>query len=1093
MKKLLSIISLTALLLAGCAGQYDDTALKEKIDALSSQVAKCIQQVNDLNTQVQGLNAVIEQWKKGGFVESVQEINGGYTITFVGGQTVTIYNGKDGKDGNDGNDGHSPVVSIKADADGNLYWAVDGEWLLDAQGQKVPVTVTPSFSINEKGELIVTIAGVEQNLGLVQGAGNSIFESVVPGNETVVFTLVSGLSFEIPMVKAFKLVIDTKQFTEVSAGDQIAIPYTVQNGDGASVMAFAGGLYKASVDESAKTINVVVPSPAADGQVMAWAQTETLVSPIIILSFTAGQGGGQQNPDPQPEVVIVSNPQEYQSIPMAGGPVAVSLTSNVDIVVAQPSVSWVTAVLTKADYTLSLEVAENTGAPRSTDILIQRADNGATVQTVHIAQLGTVPQVSTTEWDFSQQTWQDAFAALGEPTVALAAVNLTISGLQLVADANAKYGTTYFQTPGSGSTSKNYFKFTASEDGVVTVAESHTGSTAPDPIRNVVVYNNGAEQSLAGSINSKNISNLKFNVKAGEVYVYGTGGMRFYKISFAAGETYDPENPGEETAEGELECTTPPTVGTVDMTAMYGYAAAANVTGGGNATGADVLHFNNGKALQTWLLARTKSEKAGDHTPKVIWLSGTFTPTDGRDFSEAHPWFDVKDVSNLSFYGTDGFVMDRIGIFCVRASNIIIRNINFQQPKANNGADAVSMQECDGVWVDHCTFTSLNQTKDYEDGSTDVTHGSKNVTVSWCRYIKTQKSCLVGHSNSQSSDAAITATFHHNWFDGSSSRHPRVRFGRAHVYNNLFDGCTTYGVGSAYGAKVLVEYNYFDGVQLPTDICTYPAKESNESNLQGSVAGYLYPTQNVYVNRPAKAKDPYPLSNVQYTSYGGSTITPLTYADFAPSYSYTVTAAEDVPTVVKAGAGYGKLGWTEAPIAANNGGITEFNGTDDDPTNPDTGDEDEPVVVDDGATHTYTLSMQSKALVQTMDGVAGATYFEASTNVADFSKDYSGSFTIDGVTYTQGIKMDSGGYVNFTTSASCNTTIRFYSAVRKQTTSGAKMQLIPSGADPIIFKDITWATYYDSGEVSLEKGTSYTLKQASGEQGLILVIIKQTE
>ena len=90
MKKLLSILSLTALLLAGCAGQYDDTALKEKIDALSSQVAKCIQQVNDLNTQVQGLNAVIEQWKKGGFVESVQEVDEGVTITFVGGKTVTL-------------------------------------------------------------------------------------------------------------------------------------------------------------------------------------------------------------------------------------------------------------------------------------------------------------------------------------------------------------------------------------------------------------------------------------------------------------------------------------------------------------------------------------------------------------------------------------------------------------------------------------------------------------------------------------------------------------------------------------------------------------------------------------------------------------------------------------------------------------------------------------------------------------------------------------------------------------------------------------------------------------------------------------------
>ena len=381
------------------------------------------------------------------------------------------------------------------------------------------------------------------------------------------------------------------------------------------------------------------------------------------------------------------------------------------------------------------------------------------------------------------------------------------------------------------------------------------------------------------------------------------------------------EDPGAEPIPGEgdeLACAMPPTIGTVDQTALVGYGAGVT---GGEGSGGQVLHFDSGKALQTWLLQRTKTEKKGDHTPVTIWLSGTFKSDDGRDFSSDHPWFDVKDVSNLSFLGTDDFVMDQIGIFCVRASNIIIRNINFRQPKANNGADAVSMQKCNGVWVDHCTFTSLNQTKDYEDGSTDITHGSHNVTVSWCRYIKTQKSCLVGHSNSETGDTQITATFHHNWFEGSSSRHPRVRYGRVHVYNNFYDGNTTYGAGSAYGAMVLVEYNYFDGVKLPTDICTYPAKDNNNSNLEGSVAGYLYPTQNVYVNKPANAKRPYPLSNVRYTQYGGTAGMELTYADFKPSYGYLVTAAEDVPAVVKAGAGYGKLGYANAPVAVNNGGI----------------------------------------------------------------------------------------------------------------------------------------------------------------------------
>ncbi|MBQ2102907.1 MAG: hypothetical protein II479_05005, partial [Bacteroidales bacterium] len=140
--------------------------------------------------------------------------------------------------------------------------------------------------------------------------------------------------------------------------------------------------------------------------------------------------------------------------------------------------------------------------------------------------------------------------------------------------------------------------------------------------------------------------------------------------------------------------------------------------------------------------------------------------------------------------------------------------------------------------------------------------------------------------------------------------------------------------------------NYFDGVQLPTDICTYPAKEGNVSNLQGSVAGYLYATEDIYVNRPEKARDPYPLTNVKYTSYNGSTITPLTYADFKPSYDYIVTPAADVPAVVRAGAGCGKLtGYASAPVEVNNGYISEYQGTDPDdpdPVDPDPDDPDEP-------------------------------------------------------------------------------------------------------------------------------------------------------
>lgn len=584
------------------------------------------------------------------------------------------------------------------------------------------------------------------------------------------------------------------------------------------------------------------------------------------------------------------------------------------------------------------------------------AENKVTTLNITLEDKNIVDKnaVVSYDWDFSSAEWQAALsqqasAACAETNGNSAVTNwsASLNGLTYTSVKSGKWSTNgYIQTGGAGTASDRAFSFTAPSDGTLKVTASNTGKDAVTD-RYVTVSTGGSTTDQVGGSASSAPTTLTFEVKAGAVKIYPTGnGLRFYRITYTSGNSSNPNNPNDPTVPtpggqyDELECPNPPTTGDVPVDQLYGYGKG--VTGGAGATASNILHFDNGKAFQTWLLARTKSEKNGDHSPVEIWLSGTFTSDQGRDFSEAHPWFDVKDVSNLSIYGTDGFVMDRIGIFLVRANNIIIRNINFQQPKANNGADAVSMQEADGVWIDHCTFTSLNQTKDYEDGSTDITHGSKNVTVSWCRYIKTQKSCLVGHSNNQSSDTQITATFHHNWFDGSSSRHPRVRFGNVHVYNNLFDGCTTYGVGSAYGAKVLVEYNYFDGVQLPTDICTYPAKESNESNLQGKVAGYLYATQDVFVNRPAKAKDPYPLTNVQYTAYNGSTITPLTYNDFKPAYDYIVTPAEDVPTVVKGGAGHGKLGWTDAPVAVNNAGITQFNGTDEDPTNPDQGDEDEP-------------------------------------------------------------------------------------------------------------------------------------------------------
>lgn len=404
-------------------------------------------------------------------------------------------------------------------------------------------------------------------------------------------------------------------------------------------------------------------------------------------------------------------------------------------------------------------------------------------------------------------------------------------------------------------------------------------------------------------------------------------------------ETAPEEEEEDEDSEGPL-------VGNVELDKLYGYAVGT--TGGEGATSANTHHFDDGNKFRSWLNAR---EKAKSKVPAIVWLSGTFTKENGRDGSSSSPWFDVKDTENITIYGTNDFKMQNIGFFIVRSHNIIIRNVYIALPKADNGADGISMQKSSRIWVDHCTFESVNQTSDYEDGACDITHESTEVTVSWNHFIKTQKSSLVGHSDNNPEDVAIRATYHHNFFDQTNSRHPRVRYGQVHVFNNYFKGAATYGVGSAYGAKVLVEGNYFDGVHLPTDICTFPAKRSGSSwvsNLTGKVAGYLYASDNAFVNKPSNASDPYPFTNVAYTSYGAEPLAePLTRDDFLPPYSYVIDNPEEINTIVAAGAGVGKLsGYQSAPIAVDNGGMPDDGGTGG--NGPGENEENPPIALENG-------------------------------------------------------------------------------------------------------------------------------------------------
>lgn len=142
MKKLQYILLVLVLVLASCNNKDSIWNVMGDMDSRVSTLETLCQ---EMNTNIAALETLIKAQNNGDYITNVTEIrNGntivGYTITFNHHDPITIYNGTNGKDGRDGVDGYKPAVGAKQDTDGIYYWTVDGNWLTDANGNKIRVT-----------------------------------------------------------------------------------------------------------------------------------------------------------------------------------------------------------------------------------------------------------------------------------------------------------------------------------------------------------------------------------------------------------------------------------------------------------------------------------------------------------------------------------------------------------------------------------------------------------------------------------------------------------------------------------------------------------------------------------------------------------------------------------------------------------------------------------------------------------------------------------------------------------------------------------------------------------------------------------------
>lgn len=216
MRRLIRFIALSIMLiLTSC---YDDSEIWQSLKDHESRIERLEQLTDQYNTNLTALKAIVDALKANDYVTNIIPIvlNGkeiGFTITFAHNDPITIYFGE-------ASDGDIvtvfPEIGIAKDTDGNYYWTLDGEWITDGQGNKIPASgkdgedgkdgITPQLKIDEGHWYVSYDNGVTwEVLGDVpvpdsgpSGSESGVFAKVEVRDNSVIFTLTDGTEIIVP-------------------------------------------------------------------------------------------------------------------------------------------------------------------------------------------------------------------------------------------------------------------------------------------------------------------------------------------------------------------------------------------------------------------------------------------------------------------------------------------------------------------------------------------------------------------------------------------------------------------------------------------------------------------------------------------------------------------------------------------------------------------------------------------------------------------------------------------------------------------------------------------------------------------------------
>ena len=306
----------------------------------------------------------------------------------------------------------------------------------------------------------------------------------------------------------------------------------------------------------------------------------------------------------------------------------------------------------------------------------------------------------------------------------------------------------------------------------------------------------------------------------------------------------------------------------------------------------------------------TALKKGYETRPLAIRLIGNVTDPTDTDHGDIVIDMGKKEgmAVTLEGIGNDA-TANGWGIRVKNAQDVEIRNIGIMNVDSDEGDNIGLQQDNKYIWEHNCDFFYGHAGSDKDqvkgDGALDCKK-STYITFSYNHFWDNGKSNLLGLS--EGTTEGLYITYHHNWYDHSDSRHPRVRYYSAHVYNNYYDGNAKYGAGSTLGSSVFMEANYFRNCKFPmmtsmqgSDVYAGSDKRDDKNNATfskedgGTIKAYNNYMEGSYTFIPYGASK-YMLKGAE-TAVGSID----TKADFD---AYVVTSRDaQVPSSVKSYAG----------------------------------------------------------------------------------------------------------------------------------------------------------------------------------------------